>query len=68
MKNGKKLSVAQCKLLEEHGIENPRDWLYIKTERTDVGNASYSLSKFRDKITVMVIQNKDTGEIKRIEL
>ena len=68
MKNGKKLSVAQCKLLEEHGIENPRDWLYIKTERTDVGSGSNTLSKFRDKITVMVIQNKDTGEIKRIEL
>lgn len=68
MKNGKKLSVAQCKLLEEHGIENPRDWLYIKTERTDVGSGSNTLSKFRDKITVMVIQNKDTDEIKRIEL
>lgn len=67
MKNGKKMSVSQCILLEEHGIENPRDWLYIKTERIDA-DGSASLSKFKDKITVMVIQNKDTGEIKRIEL
>lgn len=67
MKNGKKLTVAQCKIISDAGIVNPRDYLYIKTESID-NNGSKKVAKTREHNKVMIIQSKSTGEIVRINI
>lgn len=53
MKSGKKLTRVQRQIMNQNGIEDCTDWLYIKTKQLD-GE------------TYLVVQNRVTEEIKEI--
>lgn len=66
-KNGKTLTRAQRKVMNNNGIADTTDWLYIKQETLDSCGAK-SAALNRDKTIVMVVQNSKTGEIKRFQI
>lgn len=66
-KNGKTLTRAQRKVMNDNGIAYTADWLYIKQETVDASGAK-SAALNRDKVIVMVVQNSKTGEIKRFQI
>ena len=61
---GKKLTVNQRSILNNNGIKDTKDWLYIKTIQRD---GSSNLKRDSIKMTYLVIQNQQSGEIKEIE-
>ena len=61
MKNGKRLTVAQMKILNKNGISDASNWLYVSTVTTD-GKGNYHSSKNDAPIRCMVVVNKNTGE------
>ena len=64
---GKKLSYNQRTFLHDNGINDSENWLFVTTEVID--QSGYKrLSKNDPKVTNMIIQNKVTGEIKKIQM
>ena len=64
MRNGKKLTIQQCKVLKRNKIIDYDNWLYLKTEVVD-NEGNKCASRFRDKETYIIIRNKNTNEEKR---
>lgn len=62
---GKKLTRQQHNILNLNGIKDTENWLYVKTETTKP-NGDKSPSRNDEKITSLVFQNKDTGEIFKV--
>lgn len=53
MQSGKKLTRAQRQIMNQNGIKDCTDWLYIKMKQTDDG-------------AYLVVQNRITEEVKEI--
>ena len=64
---GKKLTVAQMKLLNKYGISNVEDWLYAKTVTKNLDGENHS-SKNSEKKICMVIIHKHTSTMKEIPM
>ena len=64
---GKRLTVAQMKILNKNGIKNAEDWLYAKTVTRNLDGEHHS-SKNSEKKIYMVIINKQTSIMKEIPM
>lgn len=64
MMKGRKLSVAERKILKKNKISDPENYLYLKIDVVDV-DGNKSTSHFRDKEKYLVVRNKETNEEKR---
>lgn len=65
---GKKLTVAQKKILTNNGIDTPDDYLYTKTEQIDIRGNGKHLDQKLPKIEKIVVINRVTGETKRFNV
>ncbi len=66
-KHGKSLSRAQRDILKQNGIDDCTNWYYIKQETIDIGGSKRAAIN-RDKQIVMIVQNSETGETRRIPI
>lgn len=66
MKNGKRLTVAQMKILNKNGISDAGEWLYVSTISTKGNFDKTKVSADHERY--MVVVNKNTGEQRNIPL
>lgn len=66
MKSGKKLTRQQMKLLNERGISNAQDYLYLKT--ITVSEDGKAAARNGSKQTIMIVINKITDQTVEIEI
>lgn len=62
---GKKLTSSQRRILTNSGIQNPDDYLYVKTEVINLGGKKH-LDQNCPKIENIIVIHRENGEVKRI--
>lgn len=64
---GKKLTVSQKNILQNNGISQPDDYLYVKMETINLGDGR-RLNQRCPKIENMVVIHRETGDVKRVQV